>query len=380
MGREISEDVKRRLYAESMGRCMNPDCKKELFVYNGDIIEKAHIRPYCDTADNSFENLIVLCPNCHTNFDKNFAFKADEVKQWKHIRAEELNSFFSIKYSSFEDLKNKVKPLLWENKMIYENYYLKGNKNLWDKFEVKILVNNRKLKNILSNNLMLIQSHPNNTYSNLNLVHLFLAHIDEFEHSRQDEEKTRQILFPLEINSLFEVSPLSDSFFPSVESLELFISKLQNENKFIDIFMGVNEPYISIRNSGEISEIYLKDTPRLRQYYYDYECYRNTKVRLKSLNYALRYIKSRGIDFKFYKYNNLREIEIKNKKMIFVYEYCLSRAFLECLCPSPNSIVVNLHNWNGSGCISSEAYTFAKLINVELLDMDAFYIYVNRLQ
>ena len=84
---------------------------------------------------------------------------------------------------------------------------------------------------------MLIQSHSNNIYSNLNLVYLFLAHIDEFEHSRQDEEKTRQILFPIEINSLFEVSPLSDSFFPSVESLELFISKLQNENKFIYIYI-----------------------------------------------------------------------------------------------------------------------------------------------
>ena len=276
-------------------------------------------------------------------------------------------------------MKNKVKPILWENKTIYENYYLKGNKDLWDKFEIKILINNRKLKNILSNNLMLIQSHSNNIYSNLNLVYLFLAHIDEFEHSRQDEEKTRQILFPIEINSLFEVSPLSDSFFPSVESLELFISKLQNENKFIYIFMGVDEPYISIRNSGEISEIYLKDAPRLRQYYYDYKCYRSPKVRLESLNYALKYIKSRGIDFKFYKYNNLREIEIKNKKMIFVYEYCLSKAFLKCLCPPPDSIVVNLHNWNGSGCISGEAYTFAKSINVELQDMDAFYIYVNKL-
>lgn len=81
MNRTISEDIKRRLYAESMGRCMNPGCRKELFFDNGDIIEKAHIRPYCDTADNSFENLIILCPNCHTNFDKNFAFKAEEVKQ-----------------------------------------------------------------------------------------------------------------------------------------------------------------------------------------------------------------------------------------------------------------------------------------------------------
>ena len=66
----ISENVKRRLYAESMGRCMNPDCKKELFSELGDIIEKAHIRPYCATADNSFENLIVLCPNCHRMIHK----------------------------------------------------------------------------------------------------------------------------------------------------------------------------------------------------------------------------------------------------------------------------------------------------------------------
>lgn len=379
MNRTISEEIKRRLYAESMGRCMNPDCKIELFADNGDIIEKAHIIPYCDTADNSFENLIVLCPNCHTNFDKNFAFKTEEVKQWKQIRANELNSFFSIKYPSFNDLKDKVKPLLYENKTIYENYYLSRNKDLWDKFEFKILVNNRKLKNILSNNLALIQDYGDKDNSNLNLVQLFLAHIDEFEHSRLDEEKKRQILFPKKINSLFEVAPINDSFIPSVESLEILISKLQNENKFIDISMGIDVPYISICNSGKISEIYLKDTPRLRQYYYDYRCYRRSSVRLESLNFALKYIKSRGIEFKFYEYTNLREIEVKNKKMIFVYEYCLSKVFLANLCPNSNSVIVNLHNWNGALCISSEAYEFANLINVELLDMDMFYKYVNQL-
>ena len=31
MGREISEHVQRKLYAESMGRCMNPDCQEVLF-------------------------------------------------------------------------------------------------------------------------------------------------------------------------------------------------------------------------------------------------------------------------------------------------------------------------------------------------------------
>ena len=59
MSREaISENVKRRLYAESMGRCMNPNCAQELFINDGDIGEKAHIRPYCKDADKFTENRI----------------------------------------------------------------------------------------------------------------------------------------------------------------------------------------------------------------------------------------------------------------------------------------------------------------------------------
>ena len=82
-GRYIDENVKRRLYAESMGRCMNPSCQRELLCENGDIIERAHIEPYCETADNKFENLVLLCPSCHTNFDKNHAFTQEEVLGWK---------------------------------------------------------------------------------------------------------------------------------------------------------------------------------------------------------------------------------------------------------------------------------------------------------
>ena len=60
MSRYISENVERRLYAESMGYCMNPECHKPLFSKNnGDIIEKAHIDPYCKGANNTFENLII---------------------------------------------------------------------------------------------------------------------------------------------------------------------------------------------------------------------------------------------------------------------------------------------------------------------------------
>lgn len=37
----IPENVKRRLWAESMGRCMNPACRENLFIDDNDIMEKS---------------------------------------------------------------------------------------------------------------------------------------------------------------------------------------------------------------------------------------------------------------------------------------------------------------------------------------------------
>ena len=379
MGREISEHVQRKLYAESMGRCMNPDCKEELFQYNGDMIERAHIRPFCDTEDNSFENLIVLCPNCHTNFDKNFAFKSDQVKMWKQIRKQEFDGFFSEKYATFDDLRNNVAPLLLENKTIYENYYLDGEKELWNQFEGKILSNNRKLRKILESNFGLIQRHTNKDYSNLELVHLFLAHINEFEDTRLEEEKNRHVLFPEKINSMFGISPVKEFLLPSVESLEALITELKNEDKFIGISIGNDNPYIRLNEGEDSVNVFLHDTPRIRQLYFDYNCFKTTKVRLESLNFALKYIYSRKVKFEFSKDNNLREIIVNNVKIIFVYEYCLSKVTLTQLSPEATSVIVNLHNWNGESCISKEAYDFSEVIEVTLLTMDGFYEYINKL-
>lgn len=372
----ISENVKRKLYAESMGRCMNPNCRKELFREDGDIIEKAHIIPYSKTVDNSFENLIILCPNCHTDFDKNSLFTLEEVKEWKNIRKKEFDKIFSEKYDTFDELKKEVFPLLLENKAIYENYYLGDNKKLWDKFEPKILVNNRKIKKIFENNLDLIQRHSEKSYSNLEYIQTFLLHVDEFENTRDDEEKYRQVLFPKEINSMFGVSPFIDFMLPSTEALEDLITKLNQEKKFETIVIGDEYPYIQFIENGEQSIVFLHDTPRLRQLYFNYECRNSAKVRLNSLNFALKYMKSRRVDFKFLNYNNLREIDVNGVKLIFVYEYCLSKVELLQLLPEENTVIVNLHNWNGSSCISSQAYELAEEMNLTLLTMKGFYNYI----
>ena len=373
----IAENVKRRLWAESMGRCMNPNCRAELFIKNSDIMEKAHIGAYYETEDNSYENLIVLCPNCHKKFDKTGLIDENNVKQWKEIRRNELENFFSVELRSFDQLKEKVVPILSENYSIYKSYYLSGNKSLWDKFEPQILSNNEKLKLLFENNRTLFQQHSYKEYSNLELIQKFITHVDEFRITRDDGEKLREVLFPQEINSIFGIMPVTDYILPSTESMEELIKVLRKENLIDEVMLGIDRPYILLKNRDKI---FMDDTPRVRQLYYDNSCFRKTGVRLKSLNFALKYLRSRNINFTYVNQDSLREIKVNDINIVFVYEYCLSRTFLSSMSPKPNYVIVNLHNWNGSCCISREALNLADNFKVKLLTMDEFYGYINEIK
>lgn len=378
--RNIPKNVERRLFAESMGKCMNPACQKDLFTYSGDIAKKAHIIEHYKTADNSFENLILLCPNCHTNFDKNQAFNKETVLEWKRIRREQVEKFFCKKFNSFDELKEQVHPLLSENKGVYENYYISGKKELWDKFEYKILINNKKLKHLLSSNYHLIQQSYEEKYSNLAYVEKFIIHINEFELTRSDKEKIRSVLFPKEINSMFGVSPVDGDILNMTSSIECLIDKFKAVNKFQGIILGVDKPYLEIIDDNESSKIYLDDVPRLRQYFNDYNCFRKNKFNLSSLNYVLKFLRSKKIDFQLVNETNLREFIVDSIKIIFVYEYCLSYEFLIRFSPQDGCVVVNLHRWNGDGCITSEARELAKDMNIQLMTLKEFYKYVNKLR
>lgn len=198
--------------------------------------------------------------------------------------------------------------------------------------------------------------------------------------TRLEEEKSRKIFYPQELNSIFGIEPMQDTLLPSTESLEELITKLNDEGKFHSIHLGVDNPYFQIYEEGKLIKIFLQDTPRMRQMYFEYKCFRAAKVRLNSLNFAFKYMKSRGIDFEFICCNNLREVMAYKTKLIFVYEYCLSKVELLQLLPEEESVIINLHNWNGSCCISKEAYELAETMGISLLTMDDFYGYVNRIK
>ena len=369
----IAENVKRRLWAESMGRCMNPDCRAELFINNSDIMEKAHIGAYYKTEDNSYENLIVLCPNCHKKFDKTGSIDENNVKQWKETRRKELEEFFCTQFVSFDKLKEKVVPILRENYSIYNNYYLDDNKSLWDKFEPQILSNNEKLKLLFENNIKLFQDYHDKQYSNLEVIQKFITHVEEFKATRCDKEKKRAVLFPQEINSMFGIRPISGSLMASTESLEELMQNFRKKDLLKEIVLGIDKPYILLKGN---EKIFINDTPRLRQLYYDNNCFRKAGVRLESLNFVLKYLNSRNISFKYSSQDTLREIKINETNIVFVYEYCLSKEFLSRMIPKPNYVIVNLHNWNGEKCISTEALELAEAFEVKLLTREEFYEYV----
>lgn len=73
----IPAKIERAVLVEAGHRCAIPSCRATT-------TEIAHIVPYSDTQDNSFENLIALCPNCHTRFDQKKEIDRLAVKMYKH--------------------------------------------------------------------------------------------------------------------------------------------------------------------------------------------------------------------------------------------------------------------------------------------------------
>lgn len=367
--KKIPIKVERLLYAESMGRCMNPSCNKVVISSTGDISEKAHIVEYSSTKDHDFNNLIILCPNCHTDFDKNNKFTKEEVKSWKDNRREIVSRLFERRFPNFESLKSELLPYFIENKMLFEKYYIRGSIEQWILVETKIITNNEYIKLILENNLNIFQRLDNEDYSNLHQIKQLIAHINEFKNTRGNIEKARSIIYPKEVDSIFGITPIdSNDYFENVASIEALMD-LGIVRKCV---LGIVKPYLILNDD---TKILLSDSPRLRQLCHDNNAFRSMNVRLKSLNFALAYILKQGKSF-YHIDNSLTVIKLKDYKIKFVYEYCLSQQYIYSLDDIDFDIIVNLHKWNGMGAISADAHKLASKLGIKLYTMDDFYGFV----
>lgn len=90
MNREsIPAELKRRILVEAGHRCAIPTCRFPT-------TELAHIVPYSIVNTHDYNNLIALCPNCHTRFDRG------EIDKKSILIYKSKLVFLSDRYSKYE--------------------------------------------------------------------------------------------------------------------------------------------------------------------------------------------------------------------------------------------------------------------------------------
>jgi hypothetical protein len=217
--------TQRRLFAASAGYCQNPECQNELFVDLAGksiyIAEMAHVfsandggpRANQDLSNRergAFENLVVLCANCHTRVDKAPEVFTDNIMlSWKREHASKLLRLFGIlKFDDRADARESVEPLLIENHAIFEHYGPQidaannpegGAAEQWRrKMLTRILPNSRRMLAILDVNRHLLRKDERKT------VELFRQHIDDLEAFHIEGNRQDATRFPVEFSRILQ--------------------------------------------------------------------------------------------------------------------------------------------------------------------------------
>lgn len=222
----ISEKVKRRLWAASGGFCSKPDCHSDLFPFfeNGaitNIEELAHIigqKKKGPRGGNSmplserdeFENIVLLCPTCHTIIDKNpKLFPEISIIEWKANHEESIRKLFvEQKFNSRDEIRDYLKTLFAENKYIFENYgpYSVNAKDdqlatelMWESLAIKkILLNNRKIENVIEINQHLLEGNEFGSFIG------FKIHREGFEYNKiSGDVNAMAPTFPKDFEKIF---------------------------------------------------------------------------------------------------------------------------------------------------------------------------------
>lgn len=136
----IPNSTRLRLFAAASGHCQKPDCLDNLFPaeLGGDkhIAEMAHVIPHGDAGPrhedrpgdefdtDNFENLILLCPTCHTKIDKDpQAYPRNVLLDWKVNHLARITLKQGIKaYDNREQASAVIAGIQAENRAIWEKF------------------------------------------------------------------------------------------------------------------------------------------------------------------------------------------------------------------------------------------------------------------
>lgn len=198
----INEKDVKKLWGLAAGRCSYPGCDEECikFLSTSDstiIGEMAHVvaqspkgpRGNKSGGDDSYENLVLLCPTHHTLVDKapEGYFSIETLLKWKKDHeAEVRRTFLSPIYKDKKKLCGTIKRLLIENHQVWLRYGpdsevakkdpISNIVDIWSLRKLDTIVpNNRKIVNLLNNNKALFSFEEYETCC------MFIEHAEGFE-------------------------------------------------------------------------------------------------------------------------------------------------------------------------------------------------------
>ena len=197
-----SKDIK-KLWGLAAGRCSHPGCGTLCidFVADEPIIigEMAHViarrpagrRGIPGGGEESYDNLILLCPTHHTMIDKSTegTFTANDLLAWKTIHEDNVaDTLASPAFRTINEVAKYIQKLLIENRTTWETYGPESVEATTNPLSNLVrLWTFRKLDTIIPNNLRIIESIQRHKIlfddESYNLACAFYEHAKGFESS-----------------------------------------------------------------------------------------------------------------------------------------------------------------------------------------------------
>lgn len=216
------KDIK-LLWGKAAGRCSYPGCQTDLaplLLSSGPTIlgEMAHVigrKPRAARSDakvgidDSYLNLVLLCPTHHTLIDKAEAdFSVDMLRKWKHDWEGQVAAAFP-RIENRDALFAAVNDLLVENKQVHSQWGPTSRRaqtspqscesaTYWQLRRIGVIIpNNRTIVSLLKANRKFLKADE------WNIVAMFVEHVDFFERHCADPADSRSYLpFPEEFETL----------------------------------------------------------------------------------------------------------------------------------------------------------------------------------
>lgn len=218
-------ETKLRLFADSAGYCSRPECHRYLFSdpSAGDyhIGEMAHViaasvkGPRADKDVNAedkaeYNNLILLCPSCHTEIDKApEIFPVELILDWKANHRKRIIDAIGIpKFDNRNEARNYVIKILRTNRAIFNNLNpdLPYRENpeaeeavVWKrKMLSQIIPNNQKILLFLDMNIYLLNQEELITLED------FRQHVDDLIERHLGDNLGIASRFPIRMDDILK--------------------------------------------------------------------------------------------------------------------------------------------------------------------------------